>query len=140
METRETFRERLLLFRDGAIVEPQVIDELKGDFFSDLIIFLVIQIGYITSEIWREGQTLFSLNHRMAYMHDVNGNTLCAFLFLLTLPSRPHTHFRYISSMVVHPSQRGKRLGEFYVTRLIKQVPAATLYLQLLERAQLAAR
>ena len=38
---------------------------------------------------------------------------------------------RYISSMVVHPSQRGKRLGESYVTRLIQQVALLWLPLQL---------
>jgi hypothetical protein len=43
-----------------------------------------LQIGYITSEIWREGQTCFSLDHRMADTHDVNGSTLCA---RLPLPS-----------------------------------------------------
>ena len=29
--------------------------------------------------------------------------------------------------MVVHPSQRGKRLGEAYVTRLLQQVTAPPL-------------
>ena len=33
--------------------------------------------------------------------------------------------------MVVHPSQRGKRLGESYVTRLIQQVALLWLPLQL---------
>lgn len=85
-ESRDTFAQRLLAFRDGVIVEPQV--------------------GYITSEIWREGETCFSLDHGVADMHDCSGSTL------------------YISSMVVHPSQRGKRLGESYVLRLIAQVTA----------------
>lgn len=68
----------------------------------------------------------------MADMHDVNGSTLCA------CPCSPNTSalgftprarfFRYISSMVVHPSQRGKRLGELFVTRLIKQVALLPLH------------
>ena len=99
---------------------------------ATLIPHAALQIGYITSEIWREGQTSFSLDHRMADMHDVNGSTLYA------CPCSPNTSalgftprarvFRYISSMVVHPSQRGKRLGELFVTRLIKQVALLPLH------------
>ena len=67
---------------------------------------------------------MFSLDHRIADVHDVSGNTL------YRSSCSPHLNhlvvtralFRYISSMVVHPSQRGKRLGESFVTRIIEQV------------------
>ncbi len=105
---------------------------------------LLSQVGYITSEIWREGETSFALDHRVADMHDPTGSTLCA------TPSRPspcrnhspspasrsHAHAlvtctccRYISSMVVHPSQRGKRLGEAYVMRLLQQVTTLPVHM-----------
>jgi ribosomal-protein-alanine N-acetyltransferase len=84
VESRETFRDRLEVFPDGVIVKPQ--------------------IGYITSEIWRQGEEKFALDHRIRDMHDSRGTTF------------------YISSMVVHPSHRGKRLGEQFVTTLMRQV------------------
>jgi hypothetical protein len=73
-ETRHTFRERLTTFRDGAIVEPLV----RSCTRSSSIKAQASQVGYITSEIWREGETKFSLDHRVAEMHDGNGSTLCA--------------------------------------------------------------
>ena len=81
-----------------------------------------LQVGYITSEIWREGETSFSLDHNVSDVHDANGSTLCAAPAALHPSADVHSRFRYISSMVVHPSQRGKRLGESYVVRLIAQV------------------
>jgi ribosomal-protein-alanine N-acetyltransferase len=84
VESRETFSDRLEVFPDGVIVKPQ--------------------IGYITSEIWRQGEEKFALDHRIRDMHDSRGSTF------------------YISSMVVHPAQRGKGLGEQFVTTLMRQV------------------
>jgi len=62
------------------------------------------QVGYITSEIWRPGEQTFALDHRIRDMHDTRGTTL------------------YISSMVVHPSQRGKGMGQQFMTALMRKV------------------
>ena len=120
-ESRETFAQRLLAFRDGVIVEPQVrrdVEKWRAQ-PSTCVAGRLHHVGNLAG-----GRDVFFFGSwcgryaRLQRQHAVRPPSVSA-------PSSApaHTHVvSYISSMVVHPSQRGKRLGESYVVRLIAQV------------------